>query len=204
MRLDPAAALLLWALACAAATYPGAADKAVWLFELLFGIAAVAALFATRRHLRFSDLAYLLAALHFAVLAVGARYTYALAPPGEWLRDAFGLARNHFDRVGHFMQGFVPAVFAREVLLRRTPLRRGAVLTILVVAVPLAFSALYEIVEWLWIAVFYPSGGLEWLGVQGDVFDTQADMLMALLGASSSLLLARLHDRSIRAVEVSA
>ncbi len=175
------------------------ASYGVWLFELSLGFAAFLALVFTHRRFRFSPLVYGLASLHFIVLAVGAHYTYAEVPLFNWLRDALHLSRNHFDRVGHFMQGFVPALAAREVLLRKTALKKGFLLSLLVVSVCLAFSALYEILEWIIAANFYPTSGLEWLGIQGDIWDTQKDMFFALFGAVVAVLgFSRIHDQSMR------
>lgn len=173
----------------------------VWAFEIAAGVIGVGVLVATARRFRFSNLVYLLVGIHFLVLAVAAKYTYAEVPLFNWLRDALGLARNPFDRVGHFLQGFVPAAIAREVLLRRSPLRRGKLLAFIVVAICLAISAAWELLEWGMVVVFYPDAGPEWLGMQGDPWDTQEDMLMALLGATLAVtLLARLHDASLRAL----
>jgi hypothetical protein len=122
---------------------------------------------------------------------------FACGSPGAWAS-----ASNHFDRVGHYMQGVTPALVMREVLLRKTKIGRNAWLTFSSVSVALAFSALYEILEWLWVAAFYPDQGPEWLGMQGDMFDAQADMLMAFLGGlTSAVVLARVHDASLRDLE---
>ena len=173
-------------------------DYGTWAFELALGFAGVAVLIATYRRFPMSNLVYALAAVHFVVLAAGAKYTYAEMPLFNWLRDVLGLSRNHFDRVGHFMQGFVPAIIARELLLRTSPLRPGKWLSFLCVAVCLAFSAFYELLEWWMVVVFYPAEGPSWLGMQGDPWDAQSDMLMALTGAILAiLLLSRLHDRSL-------
>jgi putative membrane protein len=138
-----------------------------------------------------------LLAVHAVILMVGGHYTYAEVPLGFWVRDALGLARNHYDRLGHFAQGFVPAILAREILLRNTPLRRGGWLFFLVVCVCLAFSALYELIEW-WTALISGEGATAFLGTQGDVWDTQWDMFLALVGAlTAQLLLARVHDRQL-------
>ncbi len=177
------------------------ADYATWFFELFIGAAGVVALLVLRRRFPFSALVLGVVALHYVVLAIGAKYTYSEAPPGEWLRAAFDLSRNHFDRVGHFMQGVTPALVMREALLRRTGIGRGFWLGFCSVSVALAFSGLYEILEWLWVALFYPDAGPEWLGMQGDPFDAQADMLMATLGGLLSAVgLRRLHDSSIAAL----
>ena len=173
----------------------------VWLFEIAPGVIGVAALAATVRWFRFSVLVYVLVGVHFAVLAVAAKYTYAEMPLFNWLRDAAGLSRNHYDRVGHFMQGFVPAIVAREILLRTTPLRPGKMLAFLCAAVCLAISAFWELLEWWVVMLFYRESGQEWLGLQGDVWDPHWDMFLALTGAVMALLLlSRLHDRSIAAV----
>lgn len=128
-------------------------------------------------------------------------HTYAGMPLFDWLRAAHGLARNHFDRVGHFAQGFIPAIFVREWLRRAGGLRPGARLGFLSVSVCLAFSAFYELLEWGIVLTFYPDSGPEWLGMQGDPWDAQQDMLMALCGATASiLLLSRAHERSMAAL----
>lgn len=177
----------------------------VWAFEIWPGVLGVAALAATHRRFPFSNLVYLLAALHFAVLAVAAKYTYAEMPLFSWLRDALHLSRNHFDRVGHFAQGFVPAILVRELLLRTTGLRRGRMLFFLCACVCLALSAAWELLEWWMVVICYPSHGPEWLGTQGDAWDAQWDMLMALAGAVAALgLLSRRHDRSMATAGITA
>lgn len=173
-------------------------DRFTWFFELALGFAGIAVLTATYRRFRFSYLVYVLVAVHFAILAVGARYTYALNPLFDWLKDALGLARNHYDRVGHFAQGFFPVMVVREILLRCTGLERGKMLAFLCVNVCLALSAFYELIEWWVVALFYPDEGPNWLGMQGDPWDAQWDMLMCLSGAILALLVfSRVHDRSM-------
>jgi len=187
-------------LATAASALPPT-DYAVWSFELSIGLAATIALVATRRRFPFSGLVYVLAAIHFIVLAIGAHWTYAEAPPGYWLRDLLGLSRNPFDRVGHFLQGFVPAIAVREILLRTTGQRRGPMLGFLCVTVCLALSAFYELLEWWIVVLFYPQNGPEWLGMQGDPWDAQGDMLMCLVGAVAAVMgLSAVHDRSLEAL----
>ena len=177
-------------------------EYGIWFFELLFGFAGVAVLAATYRRFRFSSLVYVLVAVHFVILAVGAKYTYAEMPLFNWLRDAFGLSRNHYDRVGHLAQGFFPAIIAREIFLRKTRLVPGKMLSFITISVCLALSAFYEIIEWWWAAAFEAERGQEWLGMQGDVWDAQWDMFLALCGATLALVvLSRLHDRSIAALE---
>ena len=139
--------------------------------------------------------------MHACILTLGAHYTYAEVPLGYWVKDALGLARNHYDRLGHLAQGFIPAIVAREVLLRTSPLRRGRLLLFLVTCVCLAFSALYELIEW-WTSLLSGEAGNAFLGTQGDVWDTQWDMFMCLVGAlTSQLLLARMHDRQVDLLE---
>ena len=174
-------------------------DYATWAFELLPGAAAVLLLLwlaATGRY-RFSAVVYLACAAQLVVLAAGAKYTYAEMPLFNWLRDALDLSRNHSDRLGHFLQGVTPSLVARELLLRRTSVR-GLLANVLAVSVALAFSACYEILEWLWVVMFYPNQGPEWLGHQGDVWDAQADMLMALCGGLFTVIvLAYWQNRQI-------
>lgn len=199
-RQDRALAFLL-AVTAAATVWSGInpADRFTWFFELFIGAAGVVVLYLIRKRFRFSSLVYVVAAIHYVVLAVGAKYTYAEVPLFDWLQEALNLSRNHFDRVGHFMQGVTPALVLREVLFRRTGIGKGFWLGFCSVCVALAFSGLYEILEWLWVAAFYPEAGPEWLGMQGDPFDAQADMLMATLGGLLSAVgLAGLHDRLMR------
>ena len=152
---------------------------------------------------RFSRLVYVVVAIHFVILAAGAKYTYAEMPLFNWLRDTLALSRNYFDRVGHLFQGITAALLTREILIRCTALERGRILGFLSASVALAFSAFYELAEWWWVALFYPDKGAEWLGMQGDPWDAQGDMFMALCGAILVVaLLARLHDRSIARVAV--
>lgn len=176
-------------------------DQAVWLFEISLGLLGALLLLATCRRFRFSDLVYVLVCAHIVVLAVGAKYTYAEMPLFNWLRDTFEWSRNYYDRVGHFMQGFVPVMIVREFLLRMTSLKRGKMLAFLTVCVVLALSAFYELIEMWMVLLFYPDQGPEWLGMQGDPWDAQWDMTMALCGAVLAYgLLNRLHDRSLESL----
>jgi putative membrane protein len=174
------------------------ADWATWFFEITPGSIGVLVLAAVSPWFRFCRLLYVVAAIHFVILAAGAKYTYAEMPLFNWLRDTLVLSRNYFDRVGHLFQGITVALLTREILIRCTALGRGRVLAFLSVCVALAFSAFYELAEWWWVVLFYPDQGAEWLGMQGDPWDAQGDMLMALCGAVLVVaLLARFQDRSI-------
>jgi putative membrane protein len=149
---------------------------------------------------RLSPLLYRLLLLHAVILMVGGHYTYARVPIGFWVQDLLELSRNHYDRIGHFAQGFIPAILAREILVRLSPLPRGMWLFFLVVCVCLAFSAFYELIEW-WAALIGGDSAESFLGTQGDVWDTQWDMFLALLGSIfAQLLLRRAHDRSMESV----
>ncbi|MEK6289556.1 MAG: DUF2238 domain-containing protein [Acidobacteriota bacterium] len=172
-------------------------DYFTWLLEVFPAIIGAAVLALTYRRFPLTPLAYTLIALHMIILMVGGHYTYAEVPLGNWIRDRFGLSRNHYDRVGHFAQGFVPAMIAREVLLRLNVLKRGRWLFVVVVSVCLAISALYELLEWI-VSALTGSAGDAFLGTQGDVFDTQKDMALALLGAVTALItLSKLHDEQL-------
>mgnify|MGYP001358357501 CR=1 FL=1 len=198
----------LWpalAVSCVALTawsFLGAADKATWAFEVL-PLAVVLVVFAIRRRwFRFSDLAYVLLVWFFAIQCLGGRYTFAEVPFPRAITDALGLERNPVDRIGHFFQGFVPAILLREWLLRRRAMAPGGTVFWLVTGCCLAFSAAYELLEMGVVLAFYPDAGPEWLGMQGDPWDAQMDMTMALSGAVlAQLLLGRLHDRSMRRVD---
>jgi putative membrane protein len=172
-------------------------DRLTWVMEVLPAVIALVLLMATRARYPLTRIAYWLIALHAVVLIVGGRYTYAHVPFGFWLQDVFGFSRNPYDRIGHFMQGFVPAIVTREILLRSTPLVRGAMTFFLVCCVCLAVSAFYEFIEW-WAALALGQGASEFLGTQGDPWDTQWDMFLALVGATvAQLVLGRLHDREL-------
>jgi putative membrane protein len=172
-------------------------DRLTWWMEVAPFLLAAPLLIATYRRMRLTDLVYVLVAIHACVLFLGGHYTYAEVPLGFWAQRVLGLARNDYDRVGHFFQGFVPAIVFRELLLRTTPLRQGKWLAFLVVCICLAGSALYELIEWR-AAVGLGQSADAFLGTQGDPWDTQEDMATALLGATLALLtLSRLHDREI-------
>jgi len=176
------------------------ADRGTWAGEVAPVVIALPLLVATYRRFRFTDLAYRLMAVHAVVLLVGGHYTYAEVPLGHWVRDALELSRNHYDRLGHFVQGFVPAIVARELLVRTSPLRPGRWLFAVVTLSVLGISALYEIIEW-WSAVLLAGGAVAFLGTQGDVWDPQWDMCLAMTGAlAAQLLLGARHDRALARV----
>ena len=172
-------------------------DRFTWILEVAPVLIGVPMLVALWSRFRLTRLVYTLLWVHALVLMVGGKYTYAEVPLGFWLQDAFGFARNHYDRIGHFAQGFVPAMLAREVLVRRSPLAGSRWLPIVVVSFCLAFSALYELIEF-WTALSTGEAAEAFLGTQGDVWDTQWDMQMALIGAVTALLLlSGAHDREL-------
>ena len=172
-------------------------DRFTWFLEVAPILVALPVLLATYRRFPLTPLAYRLILLHACILMLGGHYTYAQVPLGFWMRDVFGFARNHYDRIGHFAQGFVPAILTREILIRKTKLQSGGWLFFLVTCVCLAISACYEFVEW-WTAVASGSAADAFLGTQGDPWDTQWDMFLCLLGAlTAQLTLSRLHDRQL-------
>jgi putative membrane protein len=179
----------------------GPRDRTTWWLEVAPILITVPILVATAGRFPLTPLAYRLVFVHALILMLGGHYTYAEVPAGFWLKDALGLARNPYDRLGHFAQGFVPAIVAREILIRRSPVKVGGWLTFLVLCVCLAISALYELVEW-WAALIGGEGADAFLGTQGDQWDTQWDIFLALLGASIALLiLSGRHDRQITRLE---
>jgi putative membrane protein len=175
----------------------GPRDRLTWWLEVAPVLIAAPVLILTARRFPLTPLLYVLIALHAMILILGGHYTYAHVPPGFWVQDLFDLSRNPYDRFGHFAQGFVPAMIAREILLRTSPLRRGGWLFFLVCCVVLAVSACYEFIEW-WTALIGGGSAEAFLGMQGDVWDTQWDMFMALFGGiTAQLTLGRLHDREL-------
>ena len=185
-------------------SFVGCHDVFTWALEVAPAVIGGAALIATYNRFRFTTFVYTLIAVHAMVLMVGGHYTYAEVPLFNWVKGAAGLSRNHYDRVGHFMQGFVPAMITREVLLRRSPLQRGPLLTFLVLSVCMAISACYELVEF-GVAMATGSAADAFLGSQGDPWDTQWDMFSCLVGATSALLLVTgIQDRQIAKVPAEA
>jgi putative membrane protein len=173
-------------------------DRFTWLLEVAPVLIGAPILVATRDRFRLTPLVYTLLWVHAIILMVGGKYTYAEVPLGFWLQQTFDFSRNHYDRIGHFAQGFIPAMLAREVLIRRSPLGGSRWLPFLVVCFCLGFSALYELIEF-WTALATGEAAEAFLGTQGDVWDTQWDMQMALIGAIVALVtLSGLHDRQLR------
>lgn len=172
----------------------------MWLLEAFPAIAGAGILAYTFRRFPLTPLLYWLIWLHAIVLMVGGHYTYAEMPLFNWLRDEFGLARNYYDRVGHVFQGFVPAMITREILIRRSPLRPGKWLFFIACCIALAISAFYEMIEW-WVALTSEEAADSFLATQGDVWDTQWDMFLALSGAiAAQLALSRVQDRQLRGI----
>ncbi|MEU8686786.1 DUF2238 domain-containing protein [Streptomyces sp. NPDC048611] len=172
-------------------------DRTTWLMETCWVIVGVPVLIAVRKRFPLSPLLCCLLAAHALVLIVGGHYTYAEVPVGHWVQDALNLSRNPYDRFGHLLQGFVPAILVRELLVRTSPLRGSGWLAPLTVCACLAFSAFFEMIEW-WAALAGGEAADAFLATQGDQWDTQWDMACALLGAVVSLLLlSRLHDRQL-------
>ena len=197
MKRGEAAALLVVGAALLVWSGINPADRTTWILEVVPIFIAVPLLLATARRFPLTPLAYRLIFVHALILMLGGHYTYAQVPLGFWMQRVFGFSRNHYDRIGHLAQGFVPAIIAREILIRRSPLRPGKWLFVIVLCVCLAISACYEFIEW-WSALIGGSAADAFLGTQGDPFDTQADMLMALIGAATAqLLLTRVHDRQV-------
>ena len=172
-------------------------DYFTWSLEVFPAVIGLVLLIATRRTFPLTPLLYTLLFLHATILAVGGHYTYAEVPLGNWVRDALHLARNHYDRLGHFAQGFIPAILAREILIRRNVVRGRGWVYFIVVSICLAVSAAYELLEWR-VSVATGSKGDAFLGTQGDIWDTQEDMATALIGALlAPLILGRPHDRQL-------
>jgi putative membrane protein len=177
-------------------------DYPTWWLEVVPALVALALLIATRKRFPLTPLAYGLILLHAIVLMVGGHYTYAEVPAGEWLRDLVGGERNNYDKLGHLAQGFVPAIVAREILLRNRVIGRLGWLPFLVVCICLSIAAVYELLEW-WVALISQEAAESFLGTQGYVWDTQSDMFLAGVGAVLALLtLGRIHDRQLQNVRI--
>jgi len=173
------------------------ADRLTWALEVAPVVIVLPILVVTYRYFVFTPLVYVLILIHVLILLIGGHYTYAEVPWFNWLRDAYELSRNYYDRLGHFAQGFVPAMVVREILLKKSPLVPGRWLFFIVSCICLSISAVYEFIEW-WVAAYEGGAADAFLGTQGDIWDTQWDMLMALVGAvTAQAFLATFHDRQI-------
>jgi putative membrane protein len=178
-------------------------DRLTWLLEVSPVLIALPLLIATHQRYPLTTLLYVLIFAHALVLILGGAYTSARVPLGNWVQEAFGLSRNPYDKLGHFMQGFVPAMIAREILLRGDHAHGPRMTAFLCICVALAISACYELIEW-WSALILGQGADEFLGTQGDPWDTQSDMFLALIGAMSAVLaLSRPHDRQLATIRSS-
>ena len=177
------------------------ADYFTWFLEIFPALIGFIILAATYRNFKLTALAYGLILIHCIILMVGGHYTYAKVPLFDWIRDYFELSRNNYDKVGHLAQGFIPAIIAREIFIRRSVIRQRGWLNFLVVCFCLAFSAFYELIEW-WVAALTGESAEAFLGTQGYVWDTQSDMASALLGSILALLfLSKIHDHQLEKLQ---
>jgi len=184
------AAVLIW-------SGIGPKDNLTWFLEVIPALIGATVLWLTRKNYPLTQLAYALILVHCVVLMVGGHYTYAEVPLGDWMRDVFDQSRNNYDKIGHFAQGFIPAIIARELVIRQSVFNSIRWRNFFIVCFCLAVSAMYELIEW-WVALLSAEAADAFLGTQGDIWDTQSDMGTALLGAVLALaLLGRLHNRQL-------
>lgn len=192
--------ILLWlSIFFAALVWSGISphDYFTWFLEVLPALLGLIILAATFKKFQFTRMVYWLILIHSIILMIGGHYTYAEVPLFNWIRDAFHFSRNNYDKVGHFAQGFIPAIISREILIRTSPVKEGKWLFFITVSICLALSAFYEFIEW-WVSIFSGTAADSFLGTQGYVWDTQSDMFMALIGAVMALtLFSKLHDRAL-------
>ena len=178
----------------------GPKDTVTWMLEVAPAVAAAAILVATRRQFPLTRLAYVLILVHCVILMIGGHYTYAQVPIGDWFSNFFDPPRNNYDKLGHLAQGFIPAIVAREVVIRLDVFNSAAWRNFFIVCFCLAVSAFYELLEW-WVALLSDEAADAFLGTQGYVWDTQSDMFLALVGAVAALaVLGRAHDRQLSAL----
>lgn len=169
--------------------------RLTWVLEIFPAIIALPIILLTYKRFTLTSLTYTLIAIHAVILMVGGHYSYAKVPLGFWMEDWFGWTRNNYDKIGHFMQGFGPAIYSREILARTSSIGRGKWLSFLSITVPLAFSALYEIIEWA-ASLSNPTDTEAFLGTQGYIWDTQTDMFWCLIGSMAAvILLTKLHNK---------
>lgn len=193
---------LLYAAVCLALLWSGIGpfDRTTWWLEIAPILIGFPVMWLTRHRFRLTTLVYVLIAIHAVILMVGGHWSYARVPAGFWVQDWFALSRNPYDKLGHLAQGFVPAMVAREIFLRQGVVNRRRWAAFLITCFVLALSATYELIEW-WAALALGQGADEFLGTQGDMWDTQSDMFMAFIGATVALaLLSRWHDRQLGAL----
>ena len=172
-------------------------DYFIWMLEVSPALIGLALLIYTRKRFEFTKLGYILILIHCIILMIGGHYTYSEVPLFNWIRDAFDLQRNNYDKIGHIAQGFIPAIVAREILIRNNAVNGNGWLIFFVISICMAISAIYEMIEW-WVAVLSGGSAEAFLAIQGYVWDTQSDMFWALVGAVAALvLLSRIHDRQI-------
>ena len=173
-------------------------DRMTWILEVFPVLLGFPILFITYKRFPLTNLVYILLIIHFIILSVGGIYTYAEVPLGFWMQDWFGFARNNYDKIGHFAQGFVPALLIREVLLRTSPLKQGKWLSFIIVSICLAISAFYELIEW-WVSAVQGASAEDFLGTQGYLWDAQSDMLFALIGAVIALIVfSKYHNKLLK------
>jgi len=194
--------LLVWMTAVITISSFGPSDRFTWFLETVPIMIGLPILWFSAGRFPLTPMLRLLIGIHAGILALGGAYTYAEVPLGYWIQEALGFTRNPYDRIGHLAQGFVPAILAREILLRRTPLQKGLWLSFLTVSVCLAFSAFYELIEW-WAALGSGESATAFLGTQGDIWDTQWDMFLALIGACVSVVvLSKLHNKQLEELDL--
>ncbi len=176
-------------------------DLFTWFLEVFPAVIGIIVIISTYKKFRFTTFVYGLILIHIAILLVGGHYTYAEMPLFNWIRDSFHLSRNYYDRLGHFAQGFIPALVTREILIRKSYVKKGKMLSFIVICVCLAISASYELIEWL-VAELTGTAADAFLGTQGDVWDTQWDMFWALTGATIAVFMfSKIHDKYMEKVE---
>ena len=177
-------------------------DYFTWMLEVLPALIGLIIVVASYSKFQLTSLSYILILIHCIILMIGGHYTYAEVPLFDWIRDTLGMARNNYDKIGHLAQGFIPAIIAREILLRKKIIAKRSWLNFIVICICLAISAFYELVEW-WAALLSGEAAEAFLGTQGYIWDTQSDMGLALLGAILALLiLAKVHDRQMQDIGV--
>ena len=199
-KATSAALIVLTAIWAASLLWSGWAphDRITWWMEVAPCFVALALMWGTRKSFELTTMVYYLILIHGLILILGGAYSYARVPLGFWMQDWFGFSRNNYDKIGHFAQGFIPAMVARELLIRNFAITRRGLVAFLCIAICLGVSAFYELIEW-WSALIMGEGADEFLGTQGDPWDTQSDMFFALIGACAALLtLSRWHDRQMK------